>query len=78
VLPFDTGKVLAGENRIGRAALNLLTVEVSHTRKRFICKDHSKLVIQDDYTFIKLFQDRLHLAKPIWSFDRGIRSSFVH
>jgi hypothetical protein len=29
VLPFDIRKVFAGENRIGRAALNLLTVEVS-------------------------------------------------
>jgi hypothetical protein len=32
VLPFDTGKVFAGENRIGRAALNLLTV-VEDARK---------------------------------------------
>src|SRR6202011_1424537 len=78
VLPFDRGKVFAGENRIGRAALNLATLEVSHTRKRFVCKDHSKLVIQDDYTFIKLFQDRLYLPKPIGSFDGGIRDSFVH
>ena len=78
VLPFDIGKVFAGENRIGRAALNLATLEVSHACKRFVCKDHSKLIINDDYTFIKLFQDRFHLAKPIWSFGAGIRHSFAH
>jgi hypothetical protein len=57
VLPFDIRKVFAGENRIGHAALNLATLEVSHACKRFVCKDHSKLVIQDDYTFIKLFEE---------------------
>jgi len=78
VLPFDRGKVFAGENRLGRAALNLATLEMSHACKRFVCKDHSKLIIDDDYTFIEVFEDRLHPAKPIWSFCGGIRHSFAH
>jgi len=78
VLPFDIGKVFAGENRIGRTALNLVALEVSHARKRFVCKDHPKLIINDDNTFVKFFEDRLHLAKPIRSFYVGFRHSFPH
>jgi hypothetical protein len=78
VLPFDIGKVFAGENSIGRAALNLVTLEASHARKRFVCKDHPKLIVNDDYTLIKFFEDGLHLTKPIWSFCGGISHSFAH
>src|SRR5579859_1315699 len=78
MLPFDRGKVFAGENSIGRAALNLVALEASHARKRLVRKDHSKLIIDDGYTFIEFFEDRLHLAKPIWSFGGGIRHSFAH
>jgi hypothetical protein len=78
VLPFDIGNIFAGENRIGREALNLATLEVSHACKRFVCKDHPKLIINDDYTFIELFEDRLHLAKPIGSFCGGFWHSFAH
>ena len=77
-MPFDIGKVFAGENSIGREALKLARLEVSHACKRFVRKDHSKLIINDDYTFIKFFEDGLHLTKPIWSFCGGIRHSFAH
>ena len=65
------------ENRIGCAALNILALEVSHARKRFVCKDHSKLIVNDDYTFIEFLQDRPHLAKPIGSLDGRIMHGFA-
>jgi hypothetical protein len=78
VLPFNIGKFCPWENRIGRTALNFATLEASHARKRFVCKDYSKLIINDDYTLIEFFEDRLHLAKPIWSLCGGIRHRFAH
>ena len=77
MLPQEVRNIFRRENRIGRSAADFLTAIHSQPEQRFVGENYTKLIIDNDHSLVELFQDALHLAKPIRSLDVGVRHDFV-
>ena len=77
VLADNMGNILGGEDCVGCTSAQFVEVVLPQSCQCFIGKNDAKLVINNDHSFVELFKDILHLAKPIGSIDIGLRHGFV-